>query len=728
VSIGIGKLFAGDKILKFNGQEVPTINDLIPFIQKSSPDGPRFLEVQRVRKKQKETEENEAAPSKETTVTQPEGERKQNNASINEESNSATGVVNLESEEKSDGKNPQSDREEVDSISDTMQSDEKEGDGDSDKMQSDEKEGDGDSDKMRSVEKEGEDSDKMQIEETSPPISEEQEKIEKNIDKFQPEKPESDQKEGDDSDDMQINETNSAEVSKEQEKTDEKVDSVIAPPGSLGLRINKNHEVLEVLPKSPLVGKIFLGDRVISINDIDITGSRSKDLAVTMSKMDNLERVLKVIRGATQLRDVSVPPVDRLGLVLRENEKGGYIYVKSLLADSIFKGKIFPGDRIVGINGMKVTRIVGLMPHVKDRNSRVLQVVTFKRSGGTKRKALPSDTDVKPSKRHASAREMSDEYSNKSHHVIALSAATPTLAQNPVPAPEEDPLQQETAVIASYKTIGKEKFISVIVPPGKLGIKLNKSHEVMDILSTSPLAGKVMLDDRLINIDEVDVRGKHSSSLIVLLIASQNRTRVLGIRRKTGKKVKVPTHVARDSWAQSRKSELEVKFPHLSRLGVPMGDHAADTSARCKVLSELLSYHESAGLANDVETSNGKFCHLVKIPKKGQKKREELLSSLDDVMSSLASICGGSEIDATDLLLEFLAKRSPTSYAKFSSNIRPAKKRKIEESKKDPDMDKSRREAKDTRDRPSEGAPGNEQNGTSSKQQISTVDLQMLNI
>lgn len=439
------------------------------------------------------------------------------------------------------------------------------------------------------------------------------------------------------------------------------IEKVRAPAGSLGLRLDKNHKVLEVLPTSPLRHKIYCNDQVMTLNDSDVTKVESKQFVDMLLGLGDKTRVLGVKRAPHSPRQVVVPPMERVGLKLRDNTEGGYVDCLDLLKDSLLQGKVFPGDRIRGANCRPVKTIQELMQLMKDDRFRVLTVET---PDPELANHIPMTIDDRQNR-------ISSSSSDTRKHALE------ELASN----------RRDASI--QYKTVGQEIFLSIIAPPGKLGLKLNKKHEVVDLLSTSPLAGKVHLSDRVISIDEVDVRGRDPSSLVVLLMASQNRTRVIGLRRRTGKKIMFAVSEPRKRTLNERnKTELEERFPNLSSFGVPMGNIPVESSTRCKLLSELLSFNESIGSANDIETESGGFCHLVKIPKRGLGKKNELRNSLDDVIASLASICGD-EIDAADLLLEFLANRSPSSYIKHSRNVesRPAKKRKIDECKIDPGLD-----------------------------------------
>jgi hypothetical protein len=291
------------------------------------------------------------------------------------------------------------------------------------------------------------------------------------------------------------------------------IEKVRAPVGSLGLRLDRNHKVLEVLPDSPLLHKMYRDDQVVSLNDTDVTELRSKDFVKMLVELANKKRVLGIKRAPHSPRQVIVPPLSRVGLVLRDNHEEGCVDCIDLLEDCPLKGKVFKGDRVRGANCRPVTTIQELMPYMKDERFRVLTVET----------PDPELSDRKP---------VAVDNKNKNGYVsTATSKKAPPIVEatrkeealkNYRSSPLKRSPVEETAAIATYKTVGQEKFMSIIAPPGKLGIKLNKNHEVMDLLSTSPLAGKVHLNDRVISIDEVDVRGKDPASLIVLLMASQS--------------------------------------------------------------------------------------------------------------------------------------------------------------------------------------------------------------
>jgi len=437
------------------------------------------------------------------------------------------------------------------------------------------------------------------------------------------------------------------------------IENVKVPQGSLGIRLDRHHKVLEVLASSTLLDMVFVDDSIVSLNDTDVTNLSTKEFVKFLSEQKGETRVLGIKRAPNSPRQVPVPPVAQVGLVLRDHTNG-WIMCLDLLDNSPLKGIVFPGDRVIGANCRKVTTIKELMPLMRDKEHRVLTVVTPK----------------KPATGHGST------------HTKRTPQRTLTTSRHPKSSLKAKSVSEETAMITSYKTVGQEVFVNVIAPKGKLGLKLGKNHEVMDLLSTSPLAGKIVKNDRVVSIDEVDIRGKDASSLAVLLMASQHRARALGVRRKTGKAIKIAVQETRKpSIEETHKEEFEQRFPTLREFGVPMGDEATDTSTRCKVLSELLALHETLGLANDVETENGSFCHVIKVPKKGLSRKGELMSTLDDVMASLDSICG-TDNDASDLLLEFLANRSPNSFLKHKSiaESRPTKRRKIEESKIDPNL------------------------------------------
>eukprot|EP00980_Cylindrotheca_fusiformis_P022149 scaffold9047_cov131-Cylindrotheca_fusiformis.AAC.4 len=457
------------------------------------------------------------------------------------------------------------------------------------------------------------------------------------------------------------------------------IEKVRAPSGTLGLRLDKKHRVLEVFPDSPLFQKIYKNDQIVTLNGEDVTEVQSKNFVEMLVDLGDTERILGVRRAPHSPRQVPVPPVKRVGLVLRDNSDDGCVDCMSLLHDCPLKGKVFPGDRIRAANCRPIRTIKDLMPYMADEKFRVLTVET------PDPKTLSSRASV--------ATRNYNSISSGSRQEALRDGGESKREEVKATIQESAEIRQEDSVTTTYKTVGQEIFLSVIAPPGKLGIKLNKQNEIVDLLSSSPLAGKLQLNDRLVTIDEADVRGKDPASLIVLLMATQHRVRALGVRRKTGKQVRVAVCEPRKrTLAEISTVELQESFPTLSNFGVPMGKTADDMATRSRLLSELLSFNESIGFANDVETETGAFCHLVKIPKKGLGKRSELVNSLDDVISSLGSICGDESV-AADLLLEFLARKRPSSFIKYNriAESRPAKKRKIEESKIDPQISSIRK-------------------------------------
>lgn len=81
--------------------------------------------------------------------------------------------------------------------------------------------------------------------------------------------------------------------------------------------------------------------------------------------------------------------------------------------------------------------------------------------------------------------------------------------------------------------------ISVVCPPGKLGIVLDNPHGDLPIVyaikETSPLHGKIRVGDLLLSVDEVDCRGMSAHRLSQFLSSrSQNMERHLVLARGLG--------------------------------------------------------------------------------------------------------------------------------------------------------------------------------------------------
>jgi hypothetical protein len=69
---------------------------------------------------------------------------------------------------------------------------------------------------------------------------------------------------------------------------------------------------------------------------------------------------------------------------------------------------------------------------------------------------------------------------------------------------------------------------TVVALPGKLGLRLNKHHLVLEVLSWSPLTGNVRARDRLVSINDVDVREVRSDEVVAMLAKNEKDPRNLG--------------------------------------------------------------------------------------------------------------------------------------------------------------------------------------------------------
>jgi PDZ domain-containing secreted protein len=66
-------------------------------------------------------------------------------------------------------------------------------------------------------------------------------------------------------------------------------------------------------------------------------------------------------------------------------------------------------------------------------------------------------------------------------------------------------------------------------PAGRIGLELTKNHVVKSVLPDSPLAGKVLANDRLVAVNELDVREVSSANLVEILKGKAAYERDIGI-------------------------------------------------------------------------------------------------------------------------------------------------------------------------------------------------------
>ena len=78
---------------------------------------------------------------------------------------------------------------------------------------------------------------------------------------------------------------------------------IIAPPGTLGIVIGHYPQgdgpfVKEVQPNSPLLGKIHAGDKILSIDNVDVRNGETNDVINLLKRASGVERKITILRVA----------------------------------------------------------------------------------------------------------------------------------------------------------------------------------------------------------------------------------------------------------------------------------------------------------------------------------------------------------------------------------------------------------------------------------------------
>lgn len=201
----------------------------------------------------------------------------------------------------------------------------------------------------------------------------------------------------------------------------------------------------------------------------------------------------------------------------------------------------------------------------------------------------------------------------RSHTGSFLEVLTPRTTDSEIEEKNNDVGIEEASVVEptfQEEESDNYELLHIDAPAGKLGIKLNSSLEVIDMLSNSPLSGEIRIHDRVVNFDGVDVRKKDSRSLLELLMASsQERKRTLVILRASSAMIAIPT---RKVVITEEEKEMNQKFPNLSHFNIPLGKELSDMSTRRRLLSELLSYDHSNGTIVEIIATDDYSYHITK--------------------------------------------------------------------------------------------------------------------
>lgn len=177
---------------------------------------------------------------------------------------------------------------------------------------------------------------------------------------------------------------------------------IIAPPGKLGVIIDSrpgvgSAYVSDIKADSPIRGDLRLGDKLVAIDDEDVTRRKAVDISMMLArKSRQSERKITVMRSnnggsnnqstasastidlpsqqvnsPTQL-DIIVP-AGKLGVVVDSRPEGGAAYVSEIKDDCQIKDQIRLGDKLLAVDDEDVSKLkavhVSMLLGSKSRNA-----------------------------------------------------------------------------------------------------------------------------------------------------------------------------------------------------------------------------------------------------------------------------------------------------------------------------------------------------------------------
>jgi len=175
--------------------------------------------------------------------------------------------------------------------------------------------------------------------------------------------------------------------------------NIIAPAGKLGLVLGNSLEsgaacVSDIKENSPIKGEIYRGDKVVAVDDQDVSGLTAVDISILFAKKsEQAERKITVLRNGvghdgkdpittgsalfsnTSTEDAPLLPLSqnvtskssktsiniiapsgKLGIVLDSPFVDRGVYVSEIKEDSLVKYSIRLGDKVVGIDEQDVSK------------------------------------------------------------------------------------------------------------------------------------------------------------------------------------------------------------------------------------------------------------------------------------------------------------------------------------------------------------------------------------
>jgi len=189
-----------------------------------------------------------------------------------------------------------------------------------------------------------------------------------------------DDEDGGDEPNVVSSDSNDFSDSTESSAVETRID-IIAPRGKLGMVVDSPPGggaayVSNIREESPLRGQLRLGDRVIAIDDENVSKRKAMDISLMLArKSRQAERKITVLRSnaggddtssdgnassSTSLEGIKIDiiaPKGKLGVVVDSPPGGGAAYVSNIKDDSPICDQIRLGDKVVGVDDEDVSEM-----------------------------------------------------------------------------------------------------------------------------------------------------------------------------------------------------------------------------------------------------------------------------------------------------------------------------------------------------------------------------------
>jgi len=239
-----------------------------------------------------------------------------------------------------------------------------------------------------------------------------------------------------------------------------------------------------------------------------------------------------------------VAPAGRLGVVVDTPTNGGPSYVIDLRDDSPLLGQVHLGDKIIAVDDDDVQQMsamdVSKLLARKSRNpQRKITTLRKGEQGEGKNSLVAVSSSQYSYSEDAVINNNSEEQGEGGNALVAVSSAQYSHSEDAV----VKNISEDAVTISNREddvaTSNSERTVTIIAPTGKLGVVVENKRDggpayVSEIREGSPLEGKIQLNDRIVSIDDEDVRKLKAFHISKLLAyKSQNKERTIVVLRGT---------------------------------------------------------------------------------------------------------------------------------------------------------------------------------------------------